>query len=292
MINNNRYKIYRPVGEVKGCVQILHGMAEYKERYEYFINKLTESGFACIIHDHRGHGLSCKDEELGFFASAIGWQKLIDDTNEVMAIMKKEYPNKPYALFAHSMGTILARTFIQKYANQIDYLILSGAPNYSSAVPAGMYLSRFIAKIKGERYKSKLLENMFTGAFNKGFDKPNQWLSYNQDNVDKYNADNRCGFPFTARGYEDMAYGLNKVHFVDKYIVCDKNMPILFFAGKDDPCIGGEAGIDSSIQTISEAGYVDIEKKLFDGDRHETLNEDNKDEICQFVINWLDKKMS
>ena len=290
-MEKNRYRIYRPNGEVKGCVQLLHGMAEYKERYEYFINKLNDNGFACVIHDHRGHGLNCKEEDLGFFASEIGWQKLIDDTNEVMVIMKKEFPDKPYYLFAHSMGSILARTYIQQYANQIDGLILSGAPNYSSAVSAGMYLSKFIAKVKGERYKSKLLENMFTGGFNKGFDKPNQWLSYNQDNVDKYNSDDRCGYPFTARGYEDMAYGLNKIHYIDKYILCDESMPILFVAGKDDPCIGGENGFSSSIKTLEDVGYKNIESKLFDGARHETLNEDIKDEVIQYIIDWLDSKI-
>ena len=289
-MDNNRFKIYRPEGEVKGCVQLLHGMAEYKERYEGFICSLTEHGYACVIHDHLGHGLECDEKDLGFFASDNGWEKLLEDTSEVMDKLKEEYAGKPYVLFGHSMGSIVARTYIQEHPDQVDGMILSGAPNYVSAVSLGAGLSGLIARLRGERYRSHLLENLFTGGFNKGFEGPNQWLSTNQDNVEKYNADKRCGYPFTARAYQDMAKGLGRLRDASGFKVTNCEMPVLFVAGQNDPCTGGEKGLDYSIRTIKDAGYLDVERKLFAGDRHEILNENDKEDVYQYIINWLDSK--
>ncbi len=290
------YTLYRPEGDAKAVVQIVHGMQEHRKRYDDFANYLKDHGYVVVTFDLPGHGESVKEgNPLGYFGEDGGWDHLIDSAYQLMKDVKKEYSDLNYYILGHSMGSMVSRCFIQTYDGEIDGLILSGAPTYNKAAKSGVTVAKSVRAIKGKKGLSKMLDNLATGGFNKGIKDARtelDWLSYNPDNVDAYIADELCGVPFTVQGYIDELEGMIRMADVRKYQVANKDLPIYFFGGEDDPCIGGHKGLSHSVQTLKDAGYNDIETRLYPGMRHETLNEKEHQKVYCDVLEWLNRKNS
>lgn len=288
--------IYRPNKKAKAVIQILHGMSEHRKRYEEFAQVLQNQGYVVVINDHRGHGDSVtSSEDYGYFDHEKGWQKVLKDVEEIMQKTKQEYPDIPYIMLGHSMGSLLARSFIKRYDSELDGLILSGAPNYNKLAPIARQLAKLIAAVKGDHYRSRLLDKMSFGAFNEKIASPrtkSDWISKNPDNVDTYLADPACGFVFTARGFEDLLYGMQDMHDLMRWNLKNPKLPILFVAGEDDPCTGGKKGLEDSEKTLREAGYSDIELRVFRGLRHEVLFEEEKEQVVKEILDWLTRKIN
>lgn len=288
-MEEKRYKIYRNEDKLQGCVQIVHGMSEYKERYEYFIEKLNKAGYAVIAHDHLGHGSSCKEEDLGYFSDKLGWDKVIEECHEVTTIMKStsEYKDVPYILFGHSMGSIIARSYLKRYANEIDALILSGPPFYNPAAYAGKLIAKINQMIFGPKHISKFVEGMFTGDYESKFDNPRGWLSKNEENVTNYDNDPLCGYSFTNSAYKDMATGVIDMHVNRGWNKSNLSLPILIVGGEDDPCVGGHKGSNVTIKDLQNVGYKNIKKILFPNLRHEILNEIERDDVITDILEFI-----
>ncbi len=284
--------IFRPAGAAKGAVEIIHGMSEHRKRYDDFAKFLCENGYAVYTFDLPGHG---ENEGLrGWFGEKDGWDYVLYSAAEVMKTAKSENPGIPFILFGHSMGTIVARCLLQEYDSELNGLVLTGAPNYQPAVKAGIALGKVLKMTKGARGHSAVMDQAVTGNFNKVVKDPKtpyDWISYNTENSQKYVDDPQCGFPFTIQGYIDELTGLERLHDSSKYRCTRKDLPILFAAGKDDPCIGGEAGFADSIATLTKAGYTDIDSKLYDGMRHEILNEIDHTRVYEDILNWIRQKV-
>ena len=287
--------IYRPKGQPRAIFQISHGMAEHRLRYAEFAQNLAQLGLVVVTSDHRGHGGSAASpEELGYFNKHKGWQKCVNDLYELMIQVKQEYPDVPVILFGHSMGSIMARSFVKRYDALLNGLILCGAPNYNPAASAGRIAAKSIIALKGDHYRSKLLDQLVQGSFNKQIPNPRtplDWLSKNPDNVDAYIADPLCGFRFTASAFDDMFYGIQDMHDLMRWNLKNPKLPILFIAGGDDPVTGGRKGLESSAATLREAGYDDIEMRVFKGLRHELLNEKEKDQVVAEILDWTARKI-
>ena len=282
-------KVYRPEGEIKAAVFIVHGMEEHQRRYQAFAQYLNTKGIGVITYDLPGHG-ETDPEERGWFGEKNGWDCLVNSAVEIGVLTKKEFPNVPVFYFGHSMGTMIGRTFLQKNDGLIDGIILSGVPNYTPAASAGVVLAKSIALEKGKKGHSKLLDTMATGSFNNVIENPRtpvDWLSYNEENVDRYIEDPDCGFPFTIQGYVDLFEGMLAMHDVKRFRCTKPELPIYVFAGEDDPCIGGKEGFDDSVNTLSKAGYETIETKLYPNMRHETLNETDCITVFEDVSAWI-----
>ncbi len=283
------YNVFRPDGEVKGAVAVVHGMAEHRKRYVRFAEYLAENGYGVITYDLPGHGESIS-ETPGYFGDFDGWQMLIDSAVRAVNRAKKEFPDVPVTLFGHSMGTMIARCYIQEHDTEINGLILSGAPNWQSAVTAGIALGKQIRGVRGQKGSSKLMDQLVTGNFNRSVDDPKtavDWLSYNEENVKNYLEDPLCGFGFTVQGYLDELEGMRQMHRVELYQCRNRLLPILFMAGEDDPCIGGEAGFADSVNTLKEAGYHNVVFKLYPNMRHETLQEKDYMKVQKDIRNWI-----
>ena len=283
------YTVFRPTGELKGAVAIVHGMAEHRKRYIAFAEFLAESGLGVITYDLPGHGESA-DDTLGYFGDEDGWQEMIDSAVRAVARAKKEFPGVPVCLFGHSMGTMISRCYIQKHDGEIDALVLSGAPNWQAATAAGIALGKQIRGLRGKKGLSKLMDRLVTGNFNKSVKDPKtpvDWLSYNEDNVQNYLNDPNCGFGFTVQGYLDELEGMRQMHRVELYNCTKPDLPILFVAGEDDPCIGGKEGLKDSIDTLKQAGYRKISKKLYHHMRHEILQETDNEMVFREIRKWL-----
>ena len=272
---------------VEGIVQISHGMAEHKERYLPFMQYLCDHNFACVIHDHRGHGKSVKSsEDLGYFYEDHA-DYIVEDLRVVSSHLREEYPDVPFILFGHSMGSLVVRKYLQKYDDSLDRLIVCGSPSQNSACSFAIFLVKLLEKIYNSHYRSQLIESLSTGPYNRGYIHENEWLSKNPDNVEDYNADPLCGFRFTLNGYKNLFTLLRDVY--SNRFISKKNLdlPILFIAGKDDPVIVSDKKFNAAIDFLKKQGYTNVSGKLFDGLRHEILNEKEHDIVYKYVIDFI-----
>ena len=272
---------------------LVHGMAEHKERYFPFMTFLSELGFACLITDLRGHGATVADKaDLGHFDKK-GDRLLVEDTLAVVRYAKELYPGKKVFLMGHSMGSLIVRCFIKRYDSEIDGLVVCGSPSRNGAAGMGILLTRIIGLFKGKRYRSKFLENMATGGYNKKFAQEgrNAWLSTNKANVQAYNNDTLCGFPFTVLGYQGLLGLMEDTYDVDDWNVTRPELPIHFIAGADDPCIVNIQRFSEAVSFIRARGYRTVTSKVYPGLRHEILNEIGKEDVWRDVAallkSWL-----
>lgn len=269
-----------------GIVQISHGMAENKERYKDFMKYLSKEGYIVAIHDHRGHGKSVlKNDDLGYFNS--NRNILVEELYQVTTYIKKLYPNLKITLFAHSMGSLVARMYIQKYDNMIDRLILCGAPTYNPFSRIGSLLASILGKIKGEKYKSEFLNNLVFKNYNKNYDVPNSWICSNEDIVIEYNKSKYCGFIFTIDGFKMLFYMMRTVFKRNLYVVKNKTLKILLIGGMDDPVIDGKRKYDNLKQFLNSVGYINVNEKMYENMRHEILNESENIKVYKDVLKFL-----
>ncbi len=278
------------VKEYKAVIQLVHGMQEHIGRYDDFANVLAKCGYIVVGHDHLGHGNTVENEEdFGYFADNNGWDKLVEDIHILQNKMKNKYPELPYIIMGHSMGSLLVRSYLTKYKDDIKGAIISGTSGQKTGLLAGMLLTKLVMLFKGKRYKSELLEYLVTGSFNKKF-KPSRtkadWTTSDYKQVDKFVKDPKCGKNFTAIAYYDLlkgTYYLSKQKNINKTL----NVPILIFSGDKDPVGENSKGVIRVYNMLNNAGLDDVKIRLFKDGRHEMLNEINKDEVYYFILDWL-----
>ncbi|MGI6172603.1 MAG: alpha/beta fold hydrolase [Christensenellales bacterium] len=277
--------------EMRGIVQIAHGMAEHKERYEGFAEFLSHNGYACLIHDHRGHGASIRTQaDLGYFGEG-GGAALVEDLQRVWDVARTRFSGKKRALLGHSMGTFVAREYARAHDAEIDTLILSGSPSANPMVGAGIALADILTLLRGGRGHSKLLDAMTLGAYGKAI-KPRRteydWLNIDAAEVDLYIKDPLCGFPFTLNGYKGLFTLLCDTYRPAKDKCKNPRLPILFISGEDDPCMVSRKGLDDAVESIRRRGYENVSLKIYEGQRHEILLSPAKQTVMEDVLRFVD----
>lgn len=278
---------------VKGIFQISHGMAEHKERYIPLMAFLAENGYIGVIHDHRGHGDSVKTEEdLGYFYDKTG-NYIVEDLHQITEEIKKEYPDLPVYLLGHSMGSLIVRCYLKHYDNEIDKLIVCGSPFKNTGANIGILVAKIIAKFKGDKYRSPLMQKLTFSSYSKKFKEErkdeNCWVSFDEENKKNYKKDKKCGYIFTLNGFCNL-FTLVKNTYSDKnWEKQNLELPIFFIAGDEDPVIGGiQKWINAYEFLQNDIGYKNMSHKLYKGRRHEILNEDIKDKVYQDILNWIE----
>ena len=274
----------------KGVVVLSHGMVEHKERYLDFMRFLKDHGYIACIHDHRGHGESVSDPKgLGYFSDDSGTY-IVEDLDDVINEMRERYDGLPIYLFGHSMGSLVVRTYIAKYGDKIDKLIVCGTPCDNKLATLGIILTDIIGFFKGDDYRSVLVTDLAIGGYDRAFsgDKKNRWISKNETNVDAFNSHPKDGFTFTLNAYKNL-FLLIKSTYDKRQALKNKDLPILFIAGKDDPVIGGLDKWNSSIAFMRDLGYHDIEKIIYDNMRHEILNEDDHQKVYDDILAFIER---
>lgn len=270
---------FLPEGKPKGIFQILHGMCEYKERYQPFMSFLAEHGYIAAAHDHRGHGNSVSDKsDLGYFSDKTG-KAVTEDAFAVTQALKKRYGDLPVILFGHSMGSLVAMNYLQKHETAIEKLVICGMPKKNIFVGVGLFLNGVISLFKGERHRSKWMAKLTLGGANKKFksEGKNAWLTRDREVVKAYNADEKCNFIFTCNGFKNLLKLLKNTYKQTKYRRFYPTLPILFVAGEEDPVAGGFDGWFEGKYMLTERGYVRVYGQLYQGMRHEILNEIGKE---------------
>lgn len=280
--------------EYKAVVQLVHGMEEYISRYDDFANYLAEKGFLVVGHDHIGHGKSVKDDsELGHMDCKDGWFRMTEDIHILQNQIAKEYPSIPYFLMGHSMGSLLVRTYATIYNDNLTGIIISGTSGQKSMLHLGLFLTKTIKFFKGGKYKSNLLRKLVSGSFNDKF-KPTRteadWITSDEKKVDEYISIANPNRKFTVESYLQMMKGsiyLNKIANIKN----TPNIPILIFSGDKDPVGEMGKGVERVYNMLKQVGIEDITLKLFKDGRHEMLNEVNRNEVYQFILNWINNKI-
>lgn len=278
-----------------GIVQISHGMSETAIRYEYFAKNLTDNGYIVYINDHRGHGLTAKTiDKVGCLADSDGFTYLVEDINTLTNIIKEENEDLPIFLFGHSMGSFASQRYIMEYGNNIDGLILSGSNGkHGFILNIAEKIINYEIKRKGRLHRSKVLDSLIFGGNNKKFKSPRtefDWLSRDEKEVDRYIEDPFCGVLFTCGFFYDFIKGLQEIEDKENLKKVPLDLPIYIMSGDKDPIGKNGKGVLRLRDRYIKLGVKDVLCKLYEGGRHEMLNETNKDEVIRDILNWINEK--
>ncbi len=287
--------LWEPEGDIRGVVQISHGMTEMIERYEDFALFLNKNGYVVIGNDHLGHGLTAGNaSDLGYFCPEKMGATVVTDLHRTTRIAKKKYPHKPYILFGHSMGSFIARRYIMTYGMELDGAIICGTGTKSRLVLwSGKWTAAIIRLVCGDQFRSKLLEKGAFSSYQKKILNPrteNDWLTRDESVVDFYRNNPYCNFNFTVNGYRTLFDVLSFIQ--DKHHIrqIPDSLPLLFVAGEADPVGNYGKGVKKVYQSYQAAGLKDLSIKLYPEDRHEILNELDKDTVYQDILGWILEK--
>ena len=287
---------WRPLtAPLRGVVQISHGVAEYGRRYESFAQYLCANGFVVVANDHLGHGLSvAPGTPRLFFGEQSGWDHVVDDVASLQERTAKVFPNLPYFLFGHSMGSFITRTYLIRYPGRVRGTVLCGTGQQSPVVLAGSKLAvdSELKKLGPTATHAKAVELAF-GTYNKAFSPvrtPYDWLSVNEENVDAYLADPMCGGEITLGLFRDMLEGISFIGKSANVEKMDKSCAIFLISGDQDPVGDMGKGVLKVRDLYQKAGISDLSCKLYHGLRHEILNEKTRKFVYQDVLDWLIKR--
>lgn len=273
-------------------LQLVHGISEHIGRYDHFARFMADQGFLVCGDDHLGHGNTPeRQEDLGYTADKNGWVRMTDNVHALRDRMKAQYPQLPYLLLGHSMGSFLARSYLIRYPGTVDACALLGTGQQPGLVlTAGLAACKLERLRLGKRGRSKLLQNLCFGAYNRQF-KPNRtpsdWVSSVEAVVDAYMADPFCQAMPTVTLMRDMLSGIKFNQSKANLAKMDPKTPILFLAGELDPVGNRGKGVRQAYQSFLDAGCTDVTLKLYPNGRHEMLNEFNRDEVYQQLLDWM-----
>ena len=287
--------IYVPACAPKGIVQLIHGFGEHSRRYFHMIVSFMEAGYIVAADDHVGHGKTALENNTWGDWGHQGFHTMMEDEHQLKALVCELYPNLPYFLYGHSMGSFYARWYAEKWPESITALVISGTAGPSLMNVVGQRLAGLIARVKGPRYVSPLMVKLNFGSYCRKIENaqsPNAWLSRDKSVVKAYDADGLCTFRFTAATYREMLATLNHVSTKAWAQAIDKDLPVLLIAGDCDPVGDYGSGVRKVWAMLGDAGVRDLTCQIFEGGRHELHNETNRDEVFDYVLTWIEDHIS
>lgn len=280
-----------PDGKPKAIVQIVHGMTEYVGRYEELATYLCERGYLVAGNDHLGHGGSIGDNPPGYFCKNDPAGKLVEDVETLRRMLCAECADTPVIMLGHSMGSLITRNYITVYGDKLAGAIISG----TLLMPMGMMhlmgaLVKILTAIKGEKAESNTLDSIAFGAFNKRIKNPrtkSDWLTKDESIIDSYRDDPWCTFTFTNNGFGALQQLGVRLHDKKRLASIPKNLPMLFVYGEEDPCGDYGVGAHKACESYVNLG-LKVKEIAYPGDRHEILNETDRDKVMADIYEWIE----
>lgn len=291
--SDDGHRIFIRIWEVENpiaTVHINHGMAEHSLRYDAFAEYLNSFGFSVYAQDHRGHGYTKEEGETGWLAEKNGWKRIVDDAFLVDSKIMLIHPDTPHILFGHSMGSFVARTCLGLHSELYDAAIICGTGASQGIVGRiGKRIAEHRARKNGSRTADKLMQALAFGSYVKHFPGEGEtgWLSKDKDEVRKYDADPLCGFVCSSQFYADLIEGSFAANDHALASRIRKDIPILIISGRDDPVGGYGKGVMKVYRMYRKLGIMNVTLRLFDGDRHEILNETDKDDVMKVISDFI-----
>ena len=284
-----------PDSEKPECiVQIVHGMAEYVERYEEFTLFLTSRNVLVTGEDHLGHGKSIReDKNPGYFCEQDPATVVVRDVHRLKKLTQEEYPGIPYIIFGHSMGSFITRNYLCRYGSGIQGAVICGTGMQPGALIA---ISKLLAQlqklIKGDNYISHFIDKCAFGSYNKRIENPRtskDWLTKDEAIVDKYLMDPLCGFTFTVNGFRTLFELIARIQKAENLKKIPQELPIYIISGAEDPVGDYGKGVQAAYDSLEAVGMTNLSMKLYEGDRHEILNETDRETVMEDTWNWIKK---
>lgn len=278
----------------KASILLLHGMAEHQKRYQDFANFLVNEGYDVYTYDHRGHGINTKLSDLGFFSAKNGHQLVVQDAIMVCDHIEKNGRSTKLILFAHSMGSFIARNIIQSKDSFCGVVLCGTGHPTKPLVQAGLFLSAFIRKFKGPKHISPFMNNLLFGSkkytslsSRTSYD----WLTRNNPVVGAYIHDPYCGYTCTASFYHDLLKLIQGSMKKNQYRSTNKELPLFIISGERDPVCRYGKEIQKFLAFLKKVGFTNISSKLYPECRHELLNELNNKEIYSDILSWIEDRL-
>ena len=279
----------------RGVVQVIHGMAEHVERYDALARLFASRGFVVCGDDHAGHGASCDPDGYGCLPARGGAEALVADEHTLRRLVTERMgSDAPYLLLGHSLGSYIARVYLAEHGEGLAGVILSGTGTLPVAVSwAGHALARLICAVRGEKYRSKLLDGMGVGGYARAAPGPTgcEWLSHNEKNVATYVADPRCGFMFSAGGYAAVTKLTARACSLAWARRAPHDVPLLFVSGAEDPVGDNGRGVRAAAELARRAGQRHVDMRIYEGMRHEIFNEDDGGRVMADVLSWVEERL-
>lgn len=280
----------------KGVIQIAHGLGEHAGRYDHIAHLFQKEGFEIYANDHRAHGKTAEIKRLfGFYEGKDYFEDCVEDMHELSNLMRKEHPKAKFILFGHSMGSLLSRRFVLSYGKELDALIISGTASFIKGLGnIGLVSATAVTAVRGRSRKNEFLKSFFFDEFNKKF-KPNRtkldWISSDEDKVDIFEADPYRIENFSLGVFLDIIKNSKKLNEQKAFNATPKDLPVLIFSGDKDPVGEMGKGVTKVAKKYEKSGLNDLTFNLYEGGRHEMLNETNSEEVEKDILKWLRKRI-
>lgn len=280
----------------KGIIHIVHGMSEHAARYNEFALYLNKYDYLVYSSDLRGHGKTAGTlEKVGMFAMQDGWNKVVKDIILFSKQISSKHKKLPLYLLGHSMGSFISRSISILRPYEINGYIFSATAGHPGLLgKIGISVSNINLKTMGKKNRTNLMTNLAFGGFNKKYENPRtekDWLTRDIDIVDKYISDPYCMQIFTSQFYNDLLKAIIYINETYNIRKMEKDKPILMFAGDMDPVGDYGKGPKEVYTKFKKAGIKDLTLKIYKSGRHEMLNEINKYEVYDMILNWLDTRV-
>lgn len=295
-VNRVHVVAWVPKNTPKAILQISHGMIEHIGRYDEFAWYLCDRGIMVVGHDHLGHGRTVENkEDYGYYGECDGSKCVTRDLHTVTVNLRRMYGDIPIFLLGHSMGSFIARRYLMDYGKDIQGAILMGTGNQPlPLIVMGKLLVTMSSLLHGQRYRSEVINDIMFGLYNKRIEKPRthkDWLSSSEGEVNKYLCDPKCNFIFTNNGMNVLLNTLLYIENEDNIARIPNHMPILLTSGREDPVGNYGKDVLKVYDIYKEHGIEDLSLKLYDGYRHEPLNEVNKENVFEDIYSWIEDRL-
>ncbi|MBR0163458.1 MAG: alpha/beta fold hydrolase [Lachnospiraceae bacterium] len=289
---------WQPEGEIRAVLQIAHGMVEYIDRYDEFATFLAGHGYLVSGHDHLGHGDSVRSrDDWGYIADVSRPDRvLVEDMHALRTILQTEYTDKPFFILGHSFGSYLLREYLALHGEGLNGAIVMGTGHVSQGTSLlGLSLISLISLFKGKRYRSELMRNMsYSKSYKQydviGHDQGNSWLTKDRAIVKAYYEEPRCTFLFTLNGYQALLEAVQYACSEEHVRLIPKDLPVLLASGAEDPVGDLSVGVRKVQEMMMHAGIRDLTCRLYPDDRHEILNETDRQQVYEDLLSWMDAR--
>ena len=279
--------IWDEVSHPKGVVKIAHGMAEHSARYDDFARFLNKNGYIVVMNDHRGHGLTAEKNSLGYEAGDM-WGNNVKDQLAILDYCRDKW-GLPIFMMGHSYGSFIAQAVIEEHPAVAGFIVCGSNYMKSPSFTLCGVIARAMCRHKGGRHPAQLIVNLSFKMYEKKFPGQNAWLNRDQAEVSKYNDDQMCGFVCSANFYRTFMAGIKNLYKKEFATQIDIDKPILLISGSDDPVGGYSKGVKKLEKFYrNKVGVKEVTTHLYDGARHEILNEQCKQQVYDDVLSWLE----
>lgn len=286
---NISFSVARPKTTPKAVLQLIHGMCGCKERFEPVMEYMAARGVACIASDLRGHGESVKSpEDLGYMYKG-GYKALVSDLRQVCQWGHSEFPDLPYFLLGHSMGSLAARILVKQDDSNLAGFIVCGSPSWNPLSIIGKWFTGAVCALGFAHSRPEFLHNMTSDRYNKKFasEGPQSWTCSDPEVRKRFRDNPLCNFRFTMNGVYNLLSMMEETYSTDSWSVSNPKMPVMFLAGSDDPCIINEQKFHKSAYAMHKIGYRNVTSVLYPEMRHEILNEIDKKTVWKDILDFI-----